>query len=244
MFTMDVPYVPMQETPIVLARAATSGTDPTLQPDYLLNVCKQTESSGAPMSAMRGVDPAGMLNIYIENQVHHYVDIAGITNISLLEDTAHGKLNAKTSGSGRVYFMYEPEPSYVGKDKAVFMADFDGKHYKITVELHVFVMVDEKLPTTCPPPQLIKVNGKPVSGSSSFDLNSIPVSFADLTRGALGQTNASGITLDGNAAGNNWFIDTTPADNSEYLPTSNPNEWVAKAGSAAAGKMCNTLPIA
>jgi VCBS repeat-containing protein len=43
--------------------------------------------------------------------------------------------------------------------------------------------------------------------------------------------------LDTNAAGYNWFIDPTPADNSEFLPTSNPNEWVAKAGSDAAGKM-------
>jgi hypothetical protein len=43
--------------------------------------------------------------------------------------------------------------------------------------------------------------------------------------------------LDSNAAGYNWFIDTTPAADSEFLPTSNPNEWVAKAGSAAAGKM-------
>lgn len=138
------------------------------QPDYLLNVCAQTESTGDPMSAMRGVDPAGMLQVYIENyQVHHYVDIAGITNTAMLEDTTHGKLIAKTSGSGRVYFMYEPEPGYVGNDKAVFMAEFGGKRYKITVELHVFVMVDEKLPSTCPPPQLIKVNGQSVSGSAS-----------------------------------------------------------------------------
>ena len=173
MFTMDIPYVPMQETPIVLAQAATSGTTPALHPDYLLNVCEQTESTGDPMSAMRGVDPAYMLKNYIQNQVHHYVDIAGITNISLLEGTTHGKITSGTTNYGRTAFGYDPEPSYVGNDKAVFMADFDGKHYKITVELHVFVMVDEKLPTTCPPPQLIKVNGKPVSGSSDFNLNPI-----------------------------------------------------------------------
>jgi hypothetical protein len=71
-----------------------------------------------------------------------------------------------------------------------------------------------------------------LSASSGVVLN-----IADLAGGALGQTTGSTITLDTNAAGNGWFIDTTPADNSEYLPTSNPNEWVAKAGSAAAGKM-------
>ena len=30
---------------------------------------------------------------------------------------------------------------------------------------------------------------------------------------------------------------TLPLSNNEYLPTSNPNEWIAKAGSAAADKM-------
>jgi hypothetical protein len=34
-----------------------------------------------------------------------------------------------------------------------------------------------------------------------------------------------------------YVIDTTPSDNSEYLPTSNPFERVAKAGSAAADEM-------
>jgi len=112
--------------------------------------------------------------------------------------------------------------------------------------------------TSCPPPQLIKVNGKPVSGSSGYDLNAtanitaldgssiaqtiigisgITLNIADLPGGAVGQTVGTNITLDDNAAGNGWFIDTTPWDNSEFLPTSNPNEWVAKAGSDAAGKM-------
>jgi len=67
------------------------------------------------------------------------------------------------------------------------------------------------------------------------------VNFADLPAGAIGQTTGAGgnatITLDLNAAGHGWFIDTTPGSNEEYLPTSNPNEWQARAGSDAAGKM-------
>ena len=177
MFIMDVPYVPAQETSIALAQAATPGAGNTLQPDYLLNVCSETESTGDPMSAMRGVDPAYGLKNYIQNQIHHYVDIATIKNITLLEGTTKGKLNAKTSDSGRVYFMYDPEPGYVGNDKAVFMTEFEGKRYKIVVELHVFVMVNEKLPSSCPPPHLIKVNGKPVSSSSSYYMNLISVSY-------------------------------------------------------------------
>ena len=67
--------------------------------------------------------------------------------------------------------------------------------------------------------------------------SNVTLSFADLAGGALGQTTGTSITLDDNAAGHNWFIDTTPWSNEEYLPTSNPNEWVAKVGSAAYGKM-------
>jgi len=65
----------------------------------------------------------------------------------------------------------------------------------------------------------------------------VTVNLADLPGSALGQTTGSTITLDTNASGYGWFIDTTPSQNEEFLPTSNPNEWVAKEGSAAAGKM-------
>ena len=66
--------------------------------------------------------------------------------------------------------------------------------------------------------------------------------FTDLPSTALGQTTGEGsaatITLDQNAAGHNWYIDPTPLDNSDdYLPTSDPTVWQAKAGSAAVGKM-------
>ncbi len=66
--------------------------------------------------------------------------------------------------------------------------------------------------------------------------------FTDLPAVALGKTVGEGafaqVTLDKDAAGHGWYIDPTPLDNSDdYLPTSNPNIWQAKAGSGAAGKM-------
>jgi hypothetical protein len=61
--------------------------------------------------------------------------------------------------------------------------------------------------------------------------------FADLSGAALGQTTGSQITLDADAAGHGWFIDYTPYLNEEWLPTSNPNEWQAKPGSEAEGRM-------
>ena len=53
------------------------------------------------------------------------------------------------------------------------------------------------------------------------------------TPGVLAETDASGITIDTNAAGWGWFIDHTPADNSEFTATGSPNELVATSGDAA-----------
>lgn len=66
--------------------------------------------------------------------------------------------------------------------------------------------------------------------------------FSDLTGITLGETTTgegpiAKITLDTDAAGYGWFIDSTPLINDEFLPTADANIWKAKAGSAAEGKM-------
>jgi hypothetical protein len=173
MFIMDVPYVPAQQTPIVLAQADTSGAGATPQPDYILKYCKETESTGDSQSAMRAVDPASMLIIYLQQyKGAGFIDDAEIKNVTLLEGTKNGVITSGTSSYGRIAFGYDPEPEYVGKDKAVFMAEYQGVRYKIVVDLRVSLFVDEKAPV-CPPPKLIKVT-KPSSGANGYDLNTIP----------------------------------------------------------------------
>ncbi|MBN8456108.1 hypothetical protein, partial [Accumulibacter sp.] len=62
------------------------------------------------------------------------------------------------------------------------------------------------------------------------------ISVTNLPDFALGQTTGTvptaEITLDTDAAGHGWFVDNTPWGNEEFLPTSNPGEWVARPGSA------------
>ena len=67
--------------------------------------------------------------------------------------------------------------------------------------------------------------------------SAVTVGMADLPGGAVGQTAGQSIVLDDNAAGHGWFVDPTPDQNEEFLPTSNPNEWITKTDSEAAGKM-------
>ena len=80
-----------------------------------------------------------------------------------------------------------------------------------------------------------------LSNYSNTVYPSLTYSFTNLPGTAVGQTTGSGtaanILLDTNAAGRGWFMDSTPLSNDEYLPTSNPNEWIAKADSTAADKM-------
>jgi hypothetical protein len=65
----------------------------------------------------------------------------------------------------------------------------------------------------------------------------VTLDFADLPGGAVGETTGTSITLDTNAAGYGWYVDPNPSSNADFLPTANPDVWMAKAGSAAAGKM-------
>ncbi|MDS4060265.1 MAG: tandem-95 repeat protein [Candidatus Contendobacter sp.] len=74
---------------------------------------------------------------------------------------------------------------------------------------------------------------------ATTEVSLLPFETEEFSASTLAQTTGTGaqITLDDDAAGYGWFIDPTPSDNDEFLPTSNPHEWIAKPGSDAAGKM-------
>ncbi|MBU1775847.1 MAG: tandem-95 repeat protein [Gammaproteobacteria bacterium] len=164
------------------------------------------------------------------------------------------------------YYVYYPNEGYLGPDQITFVVEQMGKKFKVIETVWVAntapeyggCPADYKLPpatTGNEKGSALDVIELPVDGTLDTDalakLHAF-VSFAagaglagvggtlnvaDLQGAAIGQTTGTSITLDANAAGNGWFIDPTPGQNEEWLPTSNPNEWVAKAGSTAAGKM-------
>ncbi|MDP1705925.1 MAG: Ig-like domain-containing protein [Sulfurimicrobium sp.] len=146
--------------------------------------------------------------------------------------------------TSEVYY-YKPEPGYYGMDQAVFSAEYKGKRYKIVLDILVQNMIAQSdAPSPCPEEVLTKVR-KGSNGSGygdyfyryagiEFNVDSLPGSIVAQT---TGEGASAAITLDTNAAGYNWFVDATPADNAEFLPTSNPKQWIAKAGTEAASKM-------
>ena len=158
---------------------------------------------------------------------------------------------------------YIPNPGYVGKDKMTFMVT-GNKGHSIIISYYINVTPaaetyglykTDGYKKFCPNGRLIWKISQPFmddgSETSSWVDSSLHTvlrnakaaltNFTNLPGTTIGQTTGSGqnaqLILDNNAAGHGWFVDATPADNVEFLPTSNPNEWVARPGSEAEGRI-------
>lgn len=68
-------------------------------------------------------------------------------------------------------------------------------------------------------------------------LGQVEVRIADLGDGFLGMAAGSIIWLDSNAAGHGWFVDPTPADDTEFAVQTGAHELSATATSPAAGRV-------
>ena len=179
MFPIDIPYEPVQATPIVLVQASASSSalplDSTQQADYLVKMCDE-KSSAEEKNTSNFVTPAEMVIVQIGNKEHRYIDRStAISQTTLIKTTEHGKLVQETTKNGKVFFTYEPELDYVGKDKATFMVEYAGKRYKVILTLEVSTLVDNNTPL-CPEPQFIKVT-KPSSGFNGYNLNYVLSSY-------------------------------------------------------------------
>ncbi len=160
--------------------------------------------------------------------------------VTLVTPPQHGQVKLVYEPSH--HWAYLPTQNYEGTDRVIFLVESQGKRYKVVVNFLVAQIFDENRQSqvcdsidfgTSNSPNTT-VSGLTAVPMSDFDawkreaqlsslLNTvinIPIAIADLPGAAVGQTTSTTITLDTNAAGHNWFIDTTPWDNSEYLPTS------------------------
>lgn len=145
-------------SPIVSAAGA------TLPADYILKDCQETFHTPDPRSAFRAVDPAYMLKNYLQAwEVPGVVNLADIKT-TLLQGTQRGNLLSSTSNAGRTTYHYDPAPGFYGDDKAIFMAEYAGKRYKIVIQIKVTENFNENDPQCPNKPVLIKVT-KPSSGS-------------------------------------------------------------------------------
>jgi Pretoxin HINT domain len=73
------------------------------------------------------------------------------------------------------------------------------------------------------------------AGATAAALSKATFQIADLSTGLAGQTQGSVITLEANGAGWGWFVDSTPADASEFASALSATAYQASGASEAAG---------
>jgi hypothetical protein len=257
MFVMDMPDLPPQYAQVMLVQASQS------QPakyDRTIGICQAIENPPHPDypqgSAVNSMQPVGELRQYFRKQEKQKLE--GPSTVNVLEMPKHGELKDQgtfviTHGAkvdtGERGYSYLPSPGYLGDDRAVLQVEIAGMKIKVVYSFHVVEsMGNDANEIFCGPSRYKRLsvpsNSDPLAAQDPVQLTSFltgavnaNLAFSDLPGTAVGQTTANTITLDLDAAGHGWFIDATPYDNSEFLPTSDPNVWVAKPGSSADGKM-------
>ena len=163
--------------------------------------------------------------------------------IEILALPRHGVL----VNEGNDAYGLKPTPGYLGRDRIQYIVEgVDGRRVLITMPIDFQTMAKA---FSLKNSSGVERNSEIAAWSLQVQLSAIlstasgvTYTFENLPSTAVGETTGQGlsaqITLDTNAAGHGWYIDPTPLDNSDdYLPTSDPMVWQAKAGSAAAGKM-------
>jgi VCBS repeat-containing protein len=233
-------------TGLLLGAAVAVGATPAQAADnYVLGRCKvSSPDSGAEiLPTFHGDD---YLYKYHSGDLRYqgFSFDRGDSKITLVKAPMHGRVEHDNSTKSNNWYHYYSTEGYSGQDRFVMQVEKDG--VKVQIQYLIEVPAEgESADYLCSPdiwkisattPALDNASLQALLGAANINGN-VSATFADLPGAAVGQTVGSNITFDTNAAGNNWFIDSTPADNSEFLPTSNPYEWVAKEGSAAYGKM-------
>ncbi|MBK9445924.1 MAG: matrixin family metalloprotease, partial [Betaproteobacteria bacterium] len=172
--------------------------------------------------------------------------------MTVLEQPKYGVLKDldeinRDMGPVYAYDVIEGTPNGT-EDRAVFLVEIGGKRIKI-VERFILTFNYESLKGCNGKDYYIRRISQVVDETSISPYELLQLSMAQgvdyrmasLQGTTLAETTGTGaesiITLDSDAAGHGWYIDYTPYLNEEFLPTSNPNEWVAKPGSEAEGKM-------
>ncbi|MCB1966616.1 MAG: matrixin family metalloprotease, partial [Candidatus Accumulibacter sp.] len=186
------------------------------------------------------------------------------SSVSVTQAPTHGVLLPAKCEEHRAYcehkaFYYKPTDGFFGDDSAVIDAKVNGLKVRLRYYFHAIDATSYSEAEVCKSSggyRNWKISQWPtdVENKSLFEQQEsgllaggptaggdVSVTYEDLSGAMLAQVTTHGaniqMTLDNTAAGHGWFIDLTPSDNTEYLPTSNPFEWIARPDSDADGKM-------
>jgi len=259
MWIADMPTQQIDPPAIYMAANTASGKSGGAASVHKLGVCEVIKGEAF-------VSPTGHAETYVYHFMNKEMSfeydpdgsMRADASVRVIKQPKHGKLVQEYPNATdytKYHYKYIPDIDYGDSDRFVMEAKAGG----ITVQIYYTIwvalpgeptwLIDGKTGErvtnflSCPKGERWKIS-LPADTSAIESLlsytgitSATKIEVSDLANGAVGSTQGNTITLDTNAAGYNWFIDSTPADNSEFLPTADANVWKARAGSEAAGKM-------
>jgi VCBS repeat-containing protein len=201
-------------------------------------------------------EPGSTVSVYYDHILKKKppFDLTLPAEVKILRPPEHGVLNAVV-GSTPNDFHYVPEIGFEGEDRV--MVEYRVGSIAVNI-VYLFLIGDPDVSIwqkcTDKNREFRKISGQysttdqarafSVSASNVFNFGKEGIvdpifTFADLSNSELGRASFGDkkVIIDSNGAGHGWFVDATPESNDEFLPTADTNVFIAKAGSAAAGKM-------
>jgi hypothetical protein len=127
MFVMDMPDVPEQYAPVVIAQASQAQTSG--KTDRTIGVCQLIENRPESIrSAINGLSPLQSASIFFSSVENREVGIEG--KASVLQGPAHGTLE-ELGGVDRGGYLYIPMSNFLGQDSATMLVEIGGFKVKV-----------------------------------------------------------------------------------------------------------------
>ena len=258
---MLIPFTPFMQpdqglAPIVIASKAKTGQTSI----HTIGECQLVDNE--PTAGLNGESiPNSTVTFTLESATSYLqkfdhrnnitLDYLSTATVSVIQKPSHGVIVIDNDDPSGNTLLYMPTPGYFGDDFGVTVAKLMGAEVRV---FHFFHVIDgptaKRWDAECGKNggewKISSSPSAPTNGSDYSQLHvealdnfypNVTINFENLANGLLGETQGQSITLDSTADGYGWFIDPNPLDNAaNFLPTVNPAVWIAKPGSAAAGK--------
>lgn len=143
--SMDMPNVPPQNIPVMIAQAnqATSSADRATR---TIGICSPTPNNNYSLENV--VVPIDEVNFYLQSFEHQNVRVSGV--VTILQHPKHGVFRLVTEADRGTLFgedsepldpavalyAYLPEKGYLGKDSATALVDISGVKIKLVYFFH------------------------------------------------------------------------------------------------------------
>ncbi|MEQ1525190.1 MAG: hypothetical protein ABL911_00380 [Gallionella sp.] len=151
MFISDMPNVPPQNLPVMIAQANQAQLG-DMKTTRAIGVCFPAPNNN--YSGANTFSPINSAGFYLRSYEHKNVAHATPATVTILQQPAHGILRLVTEADGNTFgegrfdpadpgYVYLPEDGYLGKDKAVALVEIGGVKVKV---VYYFQAISEAIP--------------------------------------------------------------------------------------------------